>query len=53
MNPARSLGPAIVAGYPQHLWIYIVAPVAGALVGVLGWKGIRPAAAVQASLPKG
>jgi aquaporin Z len=53
MNPARSLGPAIVAGYPQHLWIYIVAPVAGALVGVLGWKGIRPTVAVQASLPKG
>ena len=53
MNPARSLGPAVVAGYPQHLWIYIVAPVVGALVGVLGWKGIRPTVAVQASLPKG
>ncbi|MEM9835863.1 MAG: aquaporin [Bacteroidota bacterium] len=31
MNPARSVAPAIVAGKLQHLWIYIVAPVLGAL----------------------
>src|SRR5205085_9857190 len=30
MNPARSIGPALVSGQMQHLWIYILAPVAGA-----------------------
>jgi aquaporin Z len=31
MNPARSLGSAIVAGEPQALWIYFVAPPLGML----------------------
>ncbi len=35
MNPARSIGPAIVGLNLQHLWIYIVAPVAGALAASL------------------
>ena len=30
MNPARSLGPALVAGAWQEQWIYIVGPVIGA-----------------------
>ena len=29
MNPARSIGPALVSGQFQHLWIYIAAPIAG------------------------
>ena len=33
MNPARSLGPALVSGYTENLWIYLVAPIAGALCG--------------------
>ena len=33
MNPARSLGPALVAGVASDQWIYWVAPVAGAMVG--------------------
>lgn len=34
MNPARSLGPALVSGQLDHLWIYLTAPVIGALLAV-------------------
>ena len=34
MNPARSLGPAIVGWRAGHLWIYLTAPFLGALVAV-------------------
>jgi aquaporin NIP len=33
MNPARSLSPAIIGGHYQSLWVYILGPVMGALVG--------------------
>ena len=35
MNPARSLAPAVVSGRLGDVWIYLVAPVLGASVGVL------------------
>jgi aquaporin Z len=35
MNPARSLAPAVVAGRVEHLWVYLTAPVLGAVCGVL------------------
>jgi len=34
MNPARSLGPALASGHFETLWIYLSAPVVGALLGV-------------------
>jgi aquaporin NIP len=34
MNPARSLAPAIVGGHLQHLWLYPLATVLGALLAV-------------------
>lgn len=34
MNPARSLAPALVSGHVGHLWIYLTAPVLGALCAV-------------------
>lgn len=34
MNPARSIAPAIVSGQTQHLWVYVLAPVLGALLAV-------------------
>ena len=34
MNPARSLAPAVIAGQWDTLWVYLSAPVAGALVAV-------------------
>jgi glycerol uptake facilitator-like aquaporin len=33
INPARQLGPAVLSGQTTDLWIYLVAPVLGALAG--------------------
>lgn len=41
MNPVRSLAPALVAGQFEHLWIYLVAPVLGALIAVPLCIGVR------------
>ncbi len=49
MNPARSLGPALVdaAVYPggpalPQLWLYLTAPIAGAVAGALLYPCLRP-----------
>ncbi len=42
MNPARTIGPALVAGNPVYLWLYISAPVMGCLI----------AFAIHKTLPK-
>jgi aquaporin Z len=34
MNPARSLAPAVASGALDHLWIYLVAPLVGAVIAV-------------------
>jgi aquaporin Z len=41
MNPARSLAPAVISGHFFALWIYIFAPLLGAVVGVIGCKTVR------------
>lgn len=38
MNPARSIAPAVVSGQLEHLWVYIVAPVSGAIFAIPVWK---------------
>jgi aquaporin Z len=38
MNPARSIAPAVVAQQFADLWIYVAAPLAGALAGVIGFQ---------------
>jgi aquaporin Z len=34
MNPARSLGPAVVSMHTEHLWLYLIAPCIGAAMAV-------------------
>jgi MIP family channel proteins len=41
MNPARSLGPAIVSGDLHAVWLYIVAPLAGTSIGGLAYQAVR------------
>jgi aquaporin NIP len=41
MNPARSLGPALVSGSLSDLWIYLLGPLAGAALGALAYQVVR------------
>ncbi|KAK7306466.1 hypothetical protein VNO77_44409 [Canavalia gladiata] len=41
MNPARSLGPAIVHNEYRGLWIYLVSPTVGAVAGTWAYNFIR------------
>ncbi|CAN0877333.1 unnamed protein product [Linum grandiflorum] len=41
MNPARSIGPAVASGVYDNLWLYILAPVLGALAAAMVYSGLR------------
>jgi MIP family channel proteins len=41
MNPARSLGPALVAGQWDHFWVYVAGPIAGASLGAAAYQVVR------------
>jgi MIP family channel proteins len=41
MNPARSFGPALASGTWPDFWIYVVGPVVGAAIGVVGYELVR------------
>ncbi len=40
VNPARSLGSALIGGVLSGIWIYIVGPIIGAILGWLAWRSI-------------
>ncbi|CAN4082175.1 unnamed protein product [Withania somnifera] len=41
MNPARSLGPAILSNCYRKQWIYILGPTAGAIAGIWFYKAMK------------
>ena len=45
MNPARSIAPALVSGDVHALWLYVVAPLAGAAVAALTYQYVGGEAA--------
>lgn len=44
INPARSFGPAVLAGGQalSQLWLFIVAPILGAIIAALVWRALEP-----------
>jgi aquaporin Z len=41
VNPARSIGPALLGGDLSSLWIYLVAPTLGAIVAALVYRAVN------------
>lgn len=52
MNPARSLAPALVSGHFGSLWIYLIAPIAGALAAVLLCGFVHDGCCAPSSIPE-
>jgi MIP family channel proteins len=50
MNPARSIGPAVVSGDLHALWLYILAPAVGAALAGLAYQFLRAERACPAGL---
>lgn len=48
MNPARSIAPALVSGELNYFWIYLTAPVIGALIAVPGCRCTQPSGCCSA-----
>ena len=50
VNPARSLGPAVIVGGTAlaQLWLFIVAPIIGAVIAALVWKYLVEGSATPA-----
>ena len=41
MNPVRSLAPALVSGHLENVWLYLTAPILGALLAIPACIGVR------------
>jgi aquaporin Z len=53
MNPARSFGPALVSGDFAHYWVYVVGPLAGAIIAVVFARILRGAGGTAISQAAG
>ena len=45
MNPARSLGPAVISGHTEFLWLYLMAQLTGMALAVPLFKFMKEEAA--------
>ncbi len=52
MNPARSLGPAVMSRHFEYLWIYLLAPAIGACIAVLGCRCVRESGCCSGKTPR-
>lgn len=52
MNPARSLGPALVSGHLEYLWIYLIATTAGALFAIPMHRAVYSGVDIAADEPQ-
>jgi aquaporin NIP len=50
-NPARSLGPALVSGELEALWVYLLAPLVGASLGTVVYQLLRGEPGALSSIP--
>ncbi len=41
MNPARSIAPAFISGNLEHLWLYLIAPILGAITAIAVHKTLK------------
>jgi glycerol uptake facilitator-like aquaporin len=41
VNPARQFGPALISGQTRFLWVYLLAPMVGAMLATSVWRRLR------------